>query len=354
MSGTTRRSTRSIAASSEASAATRSVPPSSPSARATRRTPSANSLNGAPPGNIVVTNHESEPAASPARTVEKPGAHNARLAAPRSTNDDDEPSAEIVVTQTFDQFVDDALASEEVGCVGFVKGTQTLVRDSSAGWARYPHPRSPRPPRRSRRSTGDRRREGHAALPEPRRVKRSGTVVAQARRGEHGEVASVAVEVGRRAADHEVGQVRGTVFVEEHRLGNDAAVAEPFRGGNFERTADPLYERRRFLVGERTLLQTIAQGAAVHASHDQVRTRRFTPVVVDRNDRIVGNRRERVARPARSCARSRAGRRCRRDTHGSPVLVPHQGVAPRTRCPGDQSRADPRAGTRAADGRPVR
>ena len=81
------------------------------------------------------------------------------------------------------------------------------------------------------------------------------------------------------------------MFVEEHRLGNDAAVAEPFRGGNFERTADPLYERRRFLGGERTLLQTIAQGAAVHASHDQVRTRRFAPVVVDRNDRIVGDRR---------------------------------------------------------------
>ena len=65
---------------------------------------------------------------SRADTREKPGAHDARLAAPRSTNDDDESSAEIVVTQTFDQFVDDALASEEVGCVGFVEGTQTLVR----------------------------------------------------------------------------------------------------------------------------------------------------------------------------------------------------------------------------------
>ena len=101
----------------------------SSSATATRRRPSASSLNGAPPGSIVVTNHASEPPISPARTRgSRPARDDARLPAAGPGDDDDEAAASVIMTEPFEQLVDDVVAPEEVGRIGLVERAQSLVR----------------------------------------------------------------------------------------------------------------------------------------------------------------------------------------------------------------------------------
>ena len=99
------------------------------SATATRRRPSASSLNGAPPGSIVVTNHDAEPAISPARTRgSSPARTMLDLPLPEAPTTTMSRPRMIVVTEAIEQLVDDALPAEEVGGVGLVERAEALVR----------------------------------------------------------------------------------------------------------------------------------------------------------------------------------------------------------------------------------
>ena len=109
---------------------------------------------------------------------------------------------------------------------------------------------------------------------------------------QRGEATNVVARLARRVgAELEVGQVGGAGIVEQHALRDEPAVHDPLLGRGSERGADPSRQRRDLGAGHRAAVQAIAQRPAPHPPHDQVRRSRLPPVVVDRDDRLVAQRR---------------------------------------------------------------
>ena len=198
-------------------------------------------MNGAPPGSIVVTNHERRTVISPVRTRgSSPARTTLDFPLPDPPDDDDEATAEIVVTETFEQFVDDAVAAEEVGGVGLVERAEPLVRVHNAVGRRFGvgHGGSERGD-----DVADRWAIGGQEVAQRgRKVAGCGSdcpAPGQAGRDQRGEVASVSIWFRHRRAHGEVGQVRHSSVIEQHARGSKPAVVHAFGRRGFERATDP-------------------------------------------------------------------------------------------------------------------
>ena len=184
-------------------------------------------------------------------------------------------------------------AAEEVGGVGLVERPQALVRVRRASvGAGGPAPASAatsigtnsaiggRPavamPRARTSATAATRRPRQAPLRPARRSRAR-------RRWPSGSGPPARARSRRRQGSPAV--------VEQHALRHDPAVHDPGVGRGGERAADATDQRRQRAVRQRAATQAVGQRPAVHPAHDDVRRPRLAPVVMDRDDRRVAQRR---------------------------------------------------------------
>ena len=92
-------------------------------------------------------------------------------------------------------------------------------------------------------------------------------------------------------AEGEVGDIRVAGSIEQHALRAHPAVHDPGVGRGHQRATDATDQRRQRRVRQRTAAQPVGQRATVHPAHHQVGSARLPPVVMDRDDRRVAQRR---------------------------------------------------------------
>ena len=262
------------------------------SVTATRRRLSASSLNGEEPGSIVVTNHWPDPGTSPRRTRgNSPARTTLDLPVPEPPTTSTSRAAQVVAAEPGEDLVDEVGTAEEVGGVGLVEGPQPLVRVRerlvAGGLGAGERGDEQRHELRHRRPAGRRHAAGQD-VGNPRRrdaARHPSTSTAKSC------TSSLAVRVGSIRAEGEVGEIGVAGSVEQHALRAHPAVHDPGVGRGHQRPADATDQRRQRVVRQRTAAQPVGQRPTVHPAHHQVGSARLPPVVVDRDDRRVAQRR---------------------------------------------------------------
>ena len=221
---------------------------------------------------------------------QQPGPHHAGLARPRTADDQHEPSTQVVAGEPGEDLVDEVGTAEEVGGVGLVEGPQALVRVRQR-----PSPAGSAPVSAATSSGTNSAIGGRPAVATPR-ARTSATGPGRGRGSRwtmHGEV--VHVVAGRVGSDRprrgRSRRGRGPRQRRTARSRGHPAVHDPGVGGRHQRPADATDQRRQRCGRQRTAAQPVGQRPTVHPAHHEVSGARLPPVVMDRDDCRVAQRR---------------------------------------------------------------
>jgi hypothetical protein len=234
------------------------------------------------------------PHATLAERGHQPGPHDGGLAAAARPDHGQEAGSGNRLLQPRQERPGQRRSPEEVPGVGLGERAESFIRVAFvAPPARRPGPRL----EGTACDLRDRLRCTIAGILHPvveREGERPGHLVPEELARQVREGTQIVVGLGRIAVTHaEVGEGRGALSVEQDVRGGDVAVRDPLPVGEPERGGHLLDHPQCRLASETlTPLLQRPQAAAAHVPRDEVRPAGLTPVVVDRDDVRVLERRD--------------------------------------------------------------